>query len=68
MAVTASQAVVVYQLFCIKENREEEAEKTPSTCSANQGNQHFSHQLSVVVVRVRRVFLSAKYFVVARSY
>ena len=43
MAVTASQAVVVYQLFCIKENREEEAEKTSSTCSTNQGNQHFSH-------------------------
>ena len=42
MAVAASQAAV-NKLFCIEENREEEAEKTPSTCSTNQGNQHFSH-------------------------
>ena len=32
-----------WNLFCIEEKREEEAEKTPSTCSTNQGNQHFSH-------------------------
>ena len=31
------------KLFCIEENREEEEKKTPSTCSTNQGNQHFSH-------------------------
>ena len=42
MAVAASQAVVK-TVFCIEENREEEAEKTPSTCSNNQGSQHFSH-------------------------
>ena len=42
MAVAASQAVVE-NLFCIEENREEEADKTPPTCSTNQGNQHFSH-------------------------
>ena len=36
-------AAVGYKLFCIEENRKEEAEKTPSTCSTNQGNQYFSH-------------------------
>ena len=40
MAVAAFQAVV-YNLFCIEEDSEEEAEKTPSTCSTNQGNQRF---------------------------
>ena len=34
---------VGYKLLFIKENREEEAEKTSSTCSTNQGYQHFSH-------------------------
>ena len=42
LIITASQAVVK-TVFCIEENREEGAEKTPSTCSSNQGNQHFSH-------------------------
>ena len=55
MAVTCSSettnnggrkvAAVGYKLFCIEENREEEAEKTPSTCSTNQGYQHFSHHV-----------------------
>ena len=42
VALAASQAMIK-TVFCIKENREEGAEKTPSTCSNNQGNQHFSH-------------------------
>ena len=42
VALAASQAVVK-TVFCIEENREEGAEKTPSTCSNDQGNQHFSH-------------------------
>ena len=42
VALTASQAVVK-TVFFIEENSEEGAEKTPSTCSNNQGNQHFSH-------------------------
>ena len=32
-----------YKLFHIEEKREDEAEQTPSTCSTNQGNQHFSY-------------------------
>ena len=43
-AMAVSQNVVaVVTNACIEENREEEAEKTPSTCSTNQGNEHFSH-------------------------
>ena len=53
MAVAASQAVV-YKLFCIEENREEEAEKAPSICSTNQGNQHFSH-LVYCDTRIRKI-------------
>ena len=41
--VVAASLAAVYELFCIEENREEEAEKTPSTCSTVQGSQHFSH-------------------------
>ena len=36
-------AAVSYKLCYTEENREEEADKIPSTCSTNQGNQHFSH-------------------------
>ena len=42
MATVAKLTVGGYKQFCIEENREE-AEKTPSTCSTNQGYQHFSH-------------------------
>ena len=42
LAVAASLAVV-YKLFGIEENKEEVAEKTPSTYSIDKGYQHFSH-------------------------
>ena len=43
MVVGPSPSSTGFKVFRIEENREEEAEKTPSTCSTNQGNQHFSH-------------------------
>ena len=51
-ATGCTSRAVGCKLFCIDVNREEEAEKTPSTCSTNQGKQHFGH-LVYCDIRIR---------------